>query len=97
MVVPTIRIEYVYGRNPEFKIEILPDVPPRFPNPTEAEMENCPASFRCFACLERKGKKKHFAGEVLEKRICRTCYPYADEAEVGRMIRFDMKHGFHVD
>ncbi len=70
---------------------------PRVPNPTKLEMDSCPASFRCYSCLERKGKKRHFGGLILEKRICRECYPYVDEADVGAMIRFDMWHGFSVD
>ena len=97
MLIPTISWGYHSLPVTEVLVEIGWDIPERIPNPTEFEMDRCPATFRCFACLEKKGKVRHFGGEVLEKRICRTCYPYCDEAVVGGMVRFDERHGFPID
>jgi len=80
-----------------FRIEVGWYHEPVIPHPTEQEIAECPASFRCYSCLDRKGRKRHFGGTILGKRICRTCFPYVDEWAVGAMIRFDIRHGFPVD
>ena len=71
--------------------------PRPIPNPSKAELDSCPTTFRCFCCYERKGKKRHFGGLILDMRICRECYPYLDEATVSGIIRFDMRRGVKVD
>ena len=97
MLIPVITTSIHFARVAELTITIDWIKPPRIPNPTEYEWNTCPATFRCYSCLERKGKKHHFGGLILDKRICQECYPYLDEATVGGIIRFDMKHGFRVD
>jgi len=96
MTIPIIETGIHFARVPRMTITIERWTPPRVPNPTERELGMCPASFRCYSCLQRKGKK-HFGGLVLDKRICRTCYPFVEEGDVAAMIRFDRKHGFKVD
>ena len=95
MLIPNIVVGLHFSRVPELTITIERYIP-RVPNPTTKELGMCPASFRCYACLERKGRKR-FGGAVLAKRICRECYPFVDEAVVGSLIRFDEKHGFNVE
>ena len=95
-LIPTIRIDLHFSRVPELTIQIEWNHPPRIPNPSPYEMDRCPPSFRCYACLQTKGKKRHFGGEVLEKRICRECYPFVDESDVAAWMRFDKWHGFSV-
>ena len=98
MIVPIIRVEVHFNRLiKDIRIMVEDYTPPRMPNPTEQELGKCPASFRCFACLRRKGKKRHFGGYILGQRVCQECYPYVDEGEVGAMIRFDQWHGFRVE
>ena len=96
MLVPIIVVGLHFSRVPELTISIERYIP-RVPNPTTEELGRCPASFRCYSCLRHRGKKRHFGGAVLDKRICRECYPQVDEADVGAMIRFDQRHGFNVD
>ena len=97
MLIPVITTSIHFARVAELTITIEWWKPPRVPNPTEYEWNTCPATFRCYSCLDRKGRSRHFGGLVLDKRICRECYPYLDEAAVGGLIKFDMKHGFKVD
>lgn len=94
MLIPKIVLSFHQLDLEEPLVEIGWNEPPRVPNPSKAEMDRCPDTFRCFTCLERKGKKKHFGGEVCEMRICRNCYPYCDEATVRGLIWFEKRHGF---
>lgn len=96
-LIPIVEVGLDFSRVTEITVSVEWYHPPRVPNPTEDEKRECPASFRCYACLERKGKKRHFGGLVLDKRICRGCYPFVDEWDVGMMIKFDERHGFPVD
>lgn len=60
---------------------------------TEAEFEACPDSFRCICCL-RSRTKKHFAGLILEQRVCDFCEPFVDSSDIRAIVRFDKWHGF---
>lgn len=65
------------------------------PNPTEDEINRCPDRFRCFSCLEGRGKKE-FAGEVRQQRICRNCRPFVDGRTVRGLITHDLRGGHPV-
>lgn len=93
-LVPTIQITFHTLRLDRPLVEIGWNKPERVPNPTDAEMDTCPLIFRCFCCLEKKGRKQHFGGEVMEVPICRDCYPYCDDKTVGAMKNFDRWHGY---
>lgn len=93
-LVPTIEIWFHTRPLEEVLVEIGWNVPERKPNPTKAEVDRCPPTFRCYCCMRRLGRRKYFGGEVIEMRICRGCYPYCDEAQVAAYIRFDRWHGF---
>lgn len=58
------------------------------PKATEAEMENCPNTFTCYACLEKRPKAK-LGGVVNGERLCTACRPYWDTWALGNLIRFD--------
>lgn len=60
---------------------------------TEAEIEACPDSFRCICCL-RSRTKKHFAGLIIDQRVCDFCEPYVDRWDIQAIVRFDKWHGF---
>ena len=62
---------------------------------TPWERANCPPTFRCYACQEKR-KKSDFAGEILHQRLCRFCSPYVDQWDVGAWIRFDLRYGFRA-
>ena len=97
MTTPIVRNRIHFEPITEVLVTIERFEPRPIPEPSKAELDGCPATFRCFCCLERKGKKCHFGGLILKMRICRECYPYLDEATVGGLIKFDMRHGFKVD
>lgn len=73
----------------EVTILILPNIVRELP-----ENETPPSgAFRCFICWEIKGRK-HFGGRVYGKNICRECYPYTSDWEIGCLIYFDRRRGF---
>ena len=96
MPIPIIRVEQHWARVPKLTIEIDWYEPPRIPNPTAEEINACPDSFRCFVCQRIKGNKKHFAGEIRCQRICRVCYPQAEDRLIRGLISFDLRNGFQV-
>ena len=49
--------------------------------------------FRCFVCWQIK-TPKHFADEIYNKHICKECYPFLSERDVGHLIWFDRRRGF---
>jgi len=49
--------------------------------------------FRCFVCWQIKSSK-HFADELYNKRVCKECYPFISEQDVGYMVAFDRRRGF---
>jgi hypothetical protein len=84
---PTIRWEWHFSAisEPEVRRESH-WFEPRMPSPTKEELARCPDRFRCFVCLQVKGKKKHFGGEVLGQRVCKECFPYIDEWDIGGIL-----------
>ena len=97
MLIPIITNELHFSDITETTVILEWYREPREPNPSKEELALCPERFRCYSCLRLRGKKHHFGGLVLDRRICRECYPYLDEADVGAMIAFDLYHGFNVD
>jgi len=92
-----IRCELHFARVDYITIRVERYTEPRVPHPTVSDLASCPERFRCYACLVVKGKNRHFAELMLNKRICRKCYPYLDEQDVQAIIAFDRRHGFSVD
>lgn len=64
-----------------------------FRKPTEEELAHCPPIFTCFVC-GRKTKKDHLAGEAAEQRVCRECSPHVTNWDVGRLVVWDIRHGY---
>jgi len=97
MQVPDMEWSYHFSDVPEFTMDWgWADEEPRVPHPTKAEFNACPDRFTCFVCLQQKGKKKHFGGLVEEQKVCRECYPFVDEQDVGCLVKFDERHGFAI-
>jgi len=78
---PIITIEHIFVRLPAVSVVVEDYVPPRIPNPTEAELATVPARFRCVTCRRNKGKDC-FGGYVAGERVCRTCFPITDEHDI---------------
>lgn len=95
MLIPEIRNDLLISRITEIEITVETWEEERIANPTEEELAKCPLSFRCFVCLETKGKKK-FACEIRFQRICRSCFPNADDRTIRGLISFDLRRGFPV-
>lgn len=62
--------------------------------PSEEEIASIPYQFRCFVCLQRVKARPDYGGSLIQKRICKSCYPYVDEWTIGGLIAFDRRHGF---
>lgn len=56
--------------------------------PSEAELNACPDTFTCYACLEKRPKAQ-LGNRVSGQWICRFCRPYFDEYGVNLLVRFD--------
>ena len=75
-------------------VEVVLYTPPKpLPVLSAEELALIPDQFRCYICYEHY-LKKDFGGCLLNQRICRHCYPWVDEWDVGIMIRFDLRRGF---
>jgi len=78
---PIISIEHIFVRLPAVSVVVEDYVPPRIPNPTEAELATVPARFRCVICRRNK-EKKWFGGYVAGERVCRICFSIIDEHDI---------------
>lgn len=88
-----VSIEVIFGSPPRGRV--LVEVPGRELNPTPEELANCPDTFTCYGCAEKR-KKSQFAGEILRQRLCKSCAPFADDWTVGGWIHWDLKHGYRT-
>lgn len=67
--------------------------PRPLPELTEKELATVPDTFRCYVCGSLL-RKRDFGGYLVKQRICQSCYPWMDEWAIGRLIRWDERHGF---
>lgn len=63
-------------------------------SPTDAEWADVPEKFVCFNCGEERLRKDFGGFRWVRKRICKYCYPWVSEWEVGCQVKFLNARGF---
>ena len=91
---PIVSVEFNRLRGRQVIVTNEVTVEPRIPNPSQADVDDCPDSFRCAVCLKMRPKRLYAEGSA-EARVCLLCFPYVEPKEVGWLVRFDEIHRTH--